>query len=112
MKGNKVADRVFSYHYDPKEPGHYYVNILWSEQHVMNSPFTVLLAANDLDLIQMQSDLHTSQLGVDSASVIMRRDKGHTKFKSKAHFVSRLSANNKHRGQYARSTHSHAGDLW
>eukprot|EP00794_Sanderia_malayensis_P010826 gene10826-11978_t len=46
MFREKEKDRTIGVRYSPKEAGQYTINVLWSGEHVMNSPFHVYLADN------------------------------------------------------------------
>lgn len=57
MKRASQKDKLFNCLYHPLEPGMYTINVQWSGEHVTGSPFTVLVANNEMELIDYENRL-------------------------------------------------------
>ena len=42
--------RTLHCRYDPREPGHYVINVIWSDDHLPGSPYRVFIAPSKDDL--------------------------------------------------------------
>jgi len=51
MKRASQKDKLFHCLYHPLEPGVYTINVQWSGKHVQGSPYKVLVAATEMDLL-------------------------------------------------------------
>ncbi|RUS80145.1 hypothetical protein EGW08_012102, partial [Elysia chlorotica] len=58
MRKASQRDKIYQCFYDPVEPGIYTVHVQWSGVHVAGSPFQVLLATSERELIRMQELLN------------------------------------------------------
>ncbi|XP_053403623.1 filamin-C-like isoform X4 [Mercenaria mercenaria] len=65
MKRASQKDKLFNCLYHPAEPGMYTINVQWSGKHVPGSPYTVLVASNEMELLDYGSRVERSR---DSSS--------------------------------------------
>ncbi|XP_052784049.1 filamin-A-like isoform X2 [Mya arenaria] len=61
MKRASQKDKLFHCLYHPLEPGVYTINVQWSGKHVSGSPYRVVVAASEMDLLEYENKVDRSQ---------------------------------------------------
>ncbi|WAR27609.1 FLuncharacterized [Mya arenaria] len=62
MKRASQKDKLFHCLYHPLEPGVYTINVQWSGKHVSGSPYRVVVAASEMDLLEYENKVDSDRI--------------------------------------------------